>query len=148
MNSTRNGIFVIICQTHCLLLCNKMLIVLNDCQWWNSWGHNWIYVLHMKYGNLETRKSTEKWTNLWRKFFCMCDLNRGLWYFQSKFWQSLALNTVTIYSLTRFRPQRYYPLSYGVPVRERYGSTLLPATREQHDQNCTQRHNKGLKAYV
>ena len=27
-----------------------------------------------------------------------------------------------------------YPLSYGVPVRERYGSTLLPATREQHDQ--------------
>jgi len=25
-----------------------------------------------------------------------------------------------------------YPLSYGVPVRERYGSTLLPATREQH----------------
>ena len=31
-----------------------------------------------------------------------------------------------------------YPLSYDVPVRERYGSTLLPATREQHDQNCTQ----------
>ena len=30
-----------------------------------------------------------------------------------------------------------YPLSYRVPVRERYGSTLLPATREQHDQNCT-----------
>ena len=24
--------------------------------------------------------------------------------------------------------------------RERYGSTLLPATREQHDQNCTQSH--------
>ena len=34
----------------------------------------------------------------------------------------------------------YYPLSYRVPVRERYGSTLLPATREQHDQNCTQSH--------
>ena len=33
-----------------------------------------------------------------------------------------------------------YPLSYGFPVRERYGSTLLPATREQHDQNCTQSH--------
>ena len=33
-----------------------------------------------------------------------------------------------------------YPLSYGVPVRERYGSALLPATREQHDQNCTQSH--------
>ena len=33
-----------------------------------------------------------------------------------------------------------YPLSYGVPVRERYGSTLLPATREQRDQNCTQSH--------
>ena len=33
-----------------------------------------------------------------------------------------------------------YPLSYRVPVRERYGSTLLPATREQHDQNCTQSH--------
>ena len=34
----------------------------------------------------------------------------------------------------------HYSLSYGVPVRERYGSTLLPATREQHDQNCTQSH--------
>jgi hypothetical protein len=34
----------------------------------------------------------------------------------------------------------HYPLSYRVPVRERYGSTLLPATREQHDQNCTQSH--------
>ena len=34
----------------------------------------------------------------------------------------------------------YYPLSYRVPIRERYGSTLLPATREQHDQNCTQSH--------
>ena len=33
-----------------------------------------------------------------------------------------------------------YPLSYRVPVRERYGSTLLRATREQHDQNCTQSH--------
>ena len=33
-----------------------------------------------------------------------------------------------------------YPLSYGVPLRKRYGSTLLPATREQHDQNCTQSH--------
>ena len=33
-----------------------------------------------------------------------------------------------------------YPLSYRVPVWERYGSTLLPATREQHDQNCTQSH--------
>jgi len=29
---------------------------------------------------------------------------------------------------------------YRVPVRERYGSTLLPATREQHDQSCTQSH--------
>ena len=34
----------------------------------------------------------------------------------------------------------HYPLSYRVPVRERYGSALLPATREQHDQNCTQSH--------
>ena len=34
----------------------------------------------------------------------------------------------------------FYPLSYGVPVRERYGSTLLPATREQQDQNCKQSH--------
>ena len=31
-----------------------------------------------------------------------------------------------------------YPTAF--PVRERYGSTLLPATREQHDQNCTQSH--------
>ena len=36
--------------------------------------------------------------------------------------------------------QSNYPLSYRVPVRERYGSTLLPATREQHDQNCKQSH--------
>jgi len=35
---------------------------------------------------------------------------------------------------------QYYPLSYRVPIRERYGSTLLPVTREQHDQNCTQSH--------
>ena len=45
---------------------------------------------------------------------------------------------------TRLEPAtsrtRNWPLSYGVPVRERYGSTLLPATREQHDQNCTQSH--------
>ena len=43
----------------------------------------------------------------------------------------------------REKPQRTsydYPLSYRVPVRKRYGSTLLPATREQHDQNCTQSH--------
>ena len=26
-----------------------------------------------------------------------------------------------------------YPLSYRFPIQERYGSTLLPATREQHD---------------
>ena len=39
-----------------------------------------------------------------------------------------------------FHNELVYPLSYGVPVRERYGSTLLPATREQHDQNCTQSH--------
>ena len=36
--------------------------------------------------------------------------------------------------------RKHYPLSCGVPVWERYGSTLLPATREQHDQNCTQSH--------
>ena len=38
------------------------------------------------------------------------------------------------------KTQLVYPLSYRVPVREWYGSTLLPATREQHDQNCTQSH--------
>ena len=34
------------------------------------------------------------------------------------------------------------PLTLILPRsrRERYGSTLLPATREQHDQNCTQSH--------
>ena len=37
----------------------------------------------------------------------------------------------------RMMEVKFYPLSYGVPVRERYGSTLLPATREQHDPNCT-----------
>ena len=45
-------------------------------------------------------------------------------------------NTRTLSVIT----PRDYPLSYRVPVRERYGSTLLPATREQHDQNCTQSH--------
>ena len=33
-------------------------------------------------------------------------------------------------------------------VRERYGSTLLPATREQHDQTVHKVINKGLKTYV
>ena len=44
------------------------------------------------------------------------------------------------YGYKTWKEIRYYPLSYGVPVRERYGSTLLPATRVQHDQNCTQSH--------
>ena len=43
-------------------------------------------------------------------------------------------------AVTTIKVSRYLPLSYGVPVRERYGSTLLQATREQHDQNCTQSH--------
>ena len=42
--------------------------------------------------------------------------------------------------MERLADRTGYPLSYGVPVRERYGSTLQPATREQHDQNCTQSH--------
>ena len=49
--------------------------------------------------------------------------------------------TVERYGNARFQynsENPHYPLSYRVPVRERYGSTLLPATREQHDQNCTQ----------
>ena len=48
--------------------------------------------------------------------------------------------TYSSITLAWFRLHLGYPLSYGVPVRERYGSTLLPATREQHDQNCTQSH--------
>ena len=48
-------------------------------------------------------------------------------------------NIAVLSPYTEMEPARY-PLSYGVPVRERYGSTLLPATREQHDQNCTQSH--------
>ena len=55
----------------------------------------------------------------------------------------------TVYAL--YASSRYIEASYSVamllltlilrrPVRERYGSTLLPATREQHDQNCTQSH--------
>ena len=47
---------------------------------------------------------------------------------------------VWIYKLFSCNTHTNYPLSYGVPVRERYGSTLLPTTREQHDQNCTQSH--------
>ena len=43
------------------------------------------------------------------------------------------------YGILLLKPHQY-PLSFGVPVRERYGSTLLPATREQHNQNCTQNH--------
>ena len=55
----------------------------------------------------------------------------------------LAVDEVTVGQVTipLLRPRHdNYPLSYRVPVRERYGSTLLPATREQHDQNCTQSH--------
>ena len=75
-------------------------------------------------------------------------------YSSTKYKQELFLNTVE--SKKSIQPNRnsttgmpatfledngsHYPLSYRVPVRERYGSTLLPATREQHDQNCTQNH--------
>jgi len=42
-----------------------------------------------------------------------------------------------------------YPLSYGVPVWERYGSTLLPATRESSTTKTVNKViNKGLKTYV
>ena len=50
---------------------------------------------------------------------------------RQRFWTGLSKTS---------RALHIYPLSYGVPVRERYGSTLLPGTREQHDQNCTQSH--------
>ena len=53
-----------------------------------------------------------------------------------RFYKTLEITWSTEWLLSGFN----YPLSYGVPVRERYGSTLLPATREQHDQNCTQSH--------
>ena len=53
--------------------------------------------------------------------------------------QNTRLYLSALHSITP-NPPVYYPLSYGVPVRERYGSTLLPAIREQHDQNCTQSH--------
>ena len=46
---------------------------------------------------------------------------------QSKTFQPMNLRTILTLILPRSR-------------RERYGSTLLPATREQHDQNCTQSH--------
>ena len=56
--------------------------------------------------------------------------------------QSLLIKLIQSKSRHRFinnvSSATCYPLSYRVPVRERYGSTLLPATREQHDQNCTQ----------
>ena len=52
--------------------------------------------------------------------------------------QSKVLAHATDFMLRNFCLN--YPLSYRVPVRERYGSTLLPAIREQHDQNCTQSH--------
>ena len=51
-----------------------------------------------------------------------------------------TLSCLIIFSNLTLLWSEYYPLSYGVPVRERYGSTLLPATREQPDQNCTQSH--------
>ena len=47
---------------------------------------------------------------------------------------------ISVFMCLGYLAATVYPLSYGVPVRERYGSTLLPATREQHDQNCTQSH--------
>ena len=56
------------------------------------------------------------------------------------FWDFKGVLLVDFLHTRRTVNAAYYPLSYGVPVRERYGSTLLPATREQHDQNCTQSH--------
>jgi hypothetical protein len=56
-------------------------------------------------------------------------------------WRSLCRQPyMSSLSLLWTPDEFHYPLSYGVPVRERYGSTLLPATREEHDQNCTQSH--------
>jgi len=48
--------------------------------------------------------------------------------------------TVHIYQQHALTVNCHYPLSYRVPVRERYGSTLLPATREQHDQIRTEQN--------
>ena len=48
--------------------------------------------------------------------------------------------TATVGILQLRNKRNRLTLSYRVLVRERYGSTLLPATREQHDQNCTQSH--------
>jgi len=44
--------------------------------------------------------------------------------------------------------KRDYPLSYGVPVRERYGSTLLPATESSTTKTVHRVINKRLKTYV
>ena len=40
---------------------------------------------------------------------------------------------------------KYYPLSYGVPVRERYGSTLLPATTAARPKLYTKSLTRDLK---
>jgi hypothetical protein len=80
----------------------------------------------IEYGFLKHAGTNCKWVILlWSQFNAIHCVNSLYGYIQ-QMWLRLAT--------------KIYPLSYGVPVRERYGSTLLPATREQHDQNCTQSH--------
>ena len=74
-----------------------------------------------------------------RTFICSRNNNPTL-QVNDKIREISAAFTCGLVGFRRPPNRAYYPLSYGVPVRERYGSTLLPATREQHDQNCTQSH--------
>ena len=62
-------------------------------------------------------------------------LHTGIWLFSNIICWYLYLQVCNMNQSSSIKP-----LSYRFPVRERYGSTLLPATREQHDQNCTQSH--------
>ena len=55
-------------------------------------------------------------------------------------WQGVRVewcpsNLVVHFDMCLFNP---YPTAF--PYGKRYGSTLLPATREQHDKNYTQSH--------
>ena len=75
-------------------------------------------------------------------WFCVGDPNQTLPFCQISFLNIFSLASAQRDCLTLILPRSRTGTVwfYTVPVRERYGSTLLPATREQHDQNCTQSH--------
>ena len=139
-------------QSLCLILCP----ILSVCPIQSLWAIKSLYVryalyvrynLYVLYVMSDTLCMSSTISMNYKVFIChkrsLCPIQplRLILYVRyTLFWtiQSLCLIRYVRYSLCL--QYNLYPLSYGVPVRERYGSTLLPATRQQHDQNCTQSH--------